>query len=151
MHFHNAGVKHRGCGWAKPDLQKTIKTWRSLRWFPMVFGIFTISDGWFWHHFTFFSHLSLWCFRPCFLPRTPTDNSPSYYSVHHGVNDIEATWTTQIYRKRNWLELTSWKILKGKSGWQKCETQELVVFPCFSMFSFGRCGPKLPRNAKACV
>ena len=102
-----------------------------LRWFPMVFGIFTISDGWFWHHFTFFSHLSLWCFRPCFLPRTPTDNSPSYYSVHHGVNDIEATWTTQIYRKRNCFELKSWKILKGKSGWQKCETQELVVFPAY--------------------
>lgn len=29
----------------------------------------------------------------------------------------------------NWHPERSWKV---KSGWQKCETQELVVFPCFS-------------------
>lgn len=49
--------------------------------------------------------------------------------------------------KKNWLELTSWKILKGKSGWQKCETQELVVFPAY-FWPMWSC---LPRNAKACV
>ncbi len=57
-----------------------------------IFTIFDTPDRWFWHHFTNFS---LWLDWYCFYHRTPTDNSPSYYSVHHGVNDIEATWTLQ--------------------------------------------------------